>query len=114
LPDVPTESALGRALRVSTQQLLLIRADDVDGYVEGLSHQEEAFAILAKLDVAALSEAERGQLERLAQTNAEILDTMHTWMSNEKIQMAKLREARNTARAYGAVPPPVPIRSISA
>jgi len=108
------ESALGRALRISTEQLLLIRNEDVDGYVEGLAEQENACAGMAKLDLTRLSEAERGQLERLVQTNAEILSNVNSWMDREKTRMAKLRDARNTARAYGAPPPPVAIRSIIA
>lgn len=111
---MPAESTLGRALRVSTEQLLLLRNDDVEGYVGGLAEQEKACSEMAGLDLSGLSEAERGQLERLAQTNAEILDNVNSWLSREKVQMAKLRNARNTARAYGAVPPPVPIRSIVA
>jgi hypothetical protein len=111
---MPTESPLARALRISTEQLLLLRNDDVDGYVQGLAEQEKACAEMAKLDLAGLSDAGRGQLERLAQTNAEILENVSSWLAREKAQMAKLREARATARAYGTVPPPVPIRSIGA
>ncbi len=111
---MPSEATLGRALRLSTEQLVLLRNEDVDGYVEGLPAQEAACTAMAELDVAGLSESERGQLERLVETNAEILEKVNAWLKQEKAQMTKLREARTTFRAYGATVPPAPIRSISA
>jgi hypothetical protein len=113
-PEMSTESTLSQALRISTEQLLLLRNEDVEGYSAGLAAQEAACAAMSKLDVAGLSDIERGQLERLVQTNSEILENVNRWIGRQKVQMAKMRDARNTVRAYGATPPPGPMRTISA
>ena len=102
---------LAVALQCSVRQLVALRHDDVDAFLDGVEAHTEACAGVAALDAATLDANAQRSFEQLRRVNVELGEAIEAWQGSATERMAELRQARLAATAYSPPPPPPPVRS---
>ena len=93
------------------RRLVLLRRDDVDGFLDGVEAHSEACARATALEPSTLDAAAQRTFEQLHRVSSDLSDAIAAWQAAASERLAELRQARLATTAYSPLPPPPSVRS---
>lgn len=102
---------LAVALQCSVRQLVALRRDDIDGFLDGVEAHSEACARATALDPATLDAGAQRTFEQLHRVSSDLRDAIGAWQGTASARLVELRQARLATTAYSPLPPPPSVRS---